>query len=599
MRSSVMRAALLLAVACGDAGGGAGGDAGAPDGGPRFDECGESEVPLAGGGCERVGLPEECWPGWLPTDDGGCEPILPTEPCADGTMEVIGEAECQPIGDCGDGPWGALVTDADTIFVDGSYAGGKSDGSEARPFTAIGDALAAASAGGQVVVAAGEYEEDLLVDYRVRIEGRCAAMVTLRGVSSGVPALWIVWGGVEVRGVTVTGPAWGIAVDGDDVLVEDTVVADCELAGLQSERSDGLTLRRVLATANRNVGLSLLGTAATFEDVVAQDTRARPGAGNGPGIEVGIDPYTGRAGDLTLRRGVVQGNERIGIHVHGADATVEEAVVRGTTLEGEGISAGVSAEDEPAAGRRASLTLRRSLLASNRDVALSVLNSDAWIEDLVVRDTVIRPSSGGAIGLSIESEEGSGEPARATLCRGLILRSSAVAALAFRGSSVVAEELIVRDTAPTPDGIWGRGVSIQSGADLTLRRSVLGGNAEVALYVNAAAITVEDVVARDTAANGAGNFGDGVLVYDEEGGTTRADLAGLAVEDNVRAGVMFWGAGGSLARSVMRRNVFAVALEGGADPEISDDNVYLDNGRNDVAVGLGLEPAPPVQETDP
>ena len=41
-----------------------------------------------------------------------------------------------------------------------------------------------------------------------------------------------------------------------------------------------------------------------------------------------------------------------------------------------------------------------------------------------------------------------------------------------------------------------------------------------------------------------------------------------------------------------------MALEEGADPMICENNLYEDNERNDVSVGQGLEPAPPVESLD-
>ena len=191
---------------------------------PIFDACGESEVPILGGGCRHVGLPEDCWDGWvndgedgcepimaedcptgtmqvigqaecqpvgLPQDcwpgwvndgDGGCEPILPSGSCPDGTMEIIGQATCQPIGDCSAPP----AAEPGAIFVDATYAGpDPSDGTAARPFTLVQDAIDAAPTGGQVVLP-DEYVEDVSIAKALRLEGQCAALVTIRGVG-GLP----------------------------------------------------------------------------------------------------------------------------------------------------------------------------------------------------------------------------------------------------------------------------------------------------------------------------------------------------------------------------------------------------------------------------
>ena len=104
---------------------------------PIFDECKDDEVPMLGGGCKRVGVrecnggwgiegppdwkckpigpPRTCLKGWEKVKRGWCEPILPKTKCPAGTMEKIGYATCQPIGDCGTGTWGNIKTNANTI----------------------------------------------------------------------------------------------------------------------------------------------------------------------------------------------------------------------------------------------------------------------------------------------------------------------------------------------------------------------------------------------------------------------------------------------------------------------------------------------------
>ena len=129
---------------------------------PIFDTCQADEVPMLGGGCKRVGVrecpgkwslagpplwqckpigpPRTCNPGWQNVQGGWCEPILPKVACGAGTMEVIGHAACQPIGDCGSGTWGKIKATANTIFVDQAYRG-SGNGSQSRPYATITAAL--------------------------------------------------------------------------------------------------------------------------------------------------------------------------------------------------------------------------------------------------------------------------------------------------------------------------------------------------------------------------------------------------------------------------------------------------------------------------
>jgi hypothetical protein len=105
-------------------------------------------------------------------------------------MEVIGKSTCQPVGDCGSGTWGKIAGTYNTLFVDGSHSGGSPDGSRNRPYTTIGAALARVGKNGHVALAAGTYNEELSISTEgLTLEGRCAAMVTIKGKTPG----WGLW----------------------------------------------------------------------------------------------------------------------------------------------------------------------------------------------------------------------------------------------------------------------------------------------------------------------------------------------------------------------------------------------------------------------
>lgn len=88
-------------------------------------------------------------------------------------MAIPGESACHPVADCGAGTYGDAPLDADTRFVDISYAGGDSDGSQAKPWTSVQAGVDAAPAGGLVAIAAGTYAEDVAIgDKAVRVWGR-------------------------------------------------------------------------------------------------------------------------------------------------------------------------------------------------------------------------------------------------------------------------------------------------------------------------------------------------------------------------------------------------------------------------------------------
>jgi len=130
---------------------------------PDFDTCQADEVPLAGGGCKRVGVrecpgglagppdwtckpigpPKPCLKGWIPVKGGWCEPVLPAASCATGEMEVLGQSACRPVGDCGSGTWGNIITTASTIHVDKNHTGTGGQGTKTEPYKTIAEAILA------------------------------------------------------------------------------------------------------------------------------------------------------------------------------------------------------------------------------------------------------------------------------------------------------------------------------------------------------------------------------------------------------------------------------------------------------------------------
>src|SRR4051812_10245317 len=103
-------------------------------GGTTLDDCSDDSVPLLGGGCQKIGVPEGgCAEGFAHDGQGGCTAQLPVADCAKGTFAVPGETACHEVAPCGPAPYGDLPTSGTVLRVDGSYAGGSSDGSAAHP----------------------------------------------------------------------------------------------------------------------------------------------------------------------------------------------------------------------------------------------------------------------------------------------------------------------------------------------------------------------------------------------------------------------------------------------------------------------------------
>ena len=220
----LLAAALLAigAVGCGTEG--------APASGPGVaapEPCGPGELADVDGRCQRVGV-LTCPAGSIADEVGGCVATLPAEACPPGEMALPGEESCHPVLDCGAGKWD--FAPPETVgHVDQAYAGGDSDGSRAKPWTPIHDAIDAAAPDTTLAITDGLYVEDVEIwSKRLMIYGRCPSRVTINGVNSlaAVQILDSLSTGTLLSGVAITGPAVGFATVAAEVRLEHVWVHD-------------------------------------------------------------------------------------------------------------------------------------------------------------------------------------------------------------------------------------------------------------------------------------------------------------------------------------------------------------------------------------
>ena len=503
---------------------------------PIFDECQDDEIPMLGGGCKRVGVkeclggwgiagppdwkckpigpPRTCPKGWAKVKGGWCEPILPKTKCPKGTMEKIGYATCQQIGDCGTGKWGKIKITSSTIFVDQSYTGDGSDGSQSMPFVTIGAALYNATAGAHIAVATGTYKENVSIVRKVTLEGRCAQKVTIVGMNT-IPAVTMKkWAnGTVLRGVTISGAGAGLNVDGVAATVERVAARGCEGSGIWVDSGGTLTLRDSLVAGNRYQGIFVASSRATVERSVVRDTRglaSNKKFGTGIQVSVGLGGQS-KGSELVLRDSLVSGNRTIGIDLGSSKATVERSVVRDTHERasdkkfGTGIQASVWTGTRFGSGQGSELVLRDSLVAGNRTAGVLVASSKATVERSVVRDTREQASDkvcGWGIQVSARSDQSPGSE--------LVLRDSLVAGnrnagIVVLGSKAIVERSVVRDTQEqASDKKHGVGIEAlfqvgkSQGSDLVLRDSLVARNRESGILLASSKATVERSIVRDT-----------------------------------------------------------------------------------------------------
>ncbi|MBI4703322.1 MAG: DUF1565 domain-containing protein [Deltaproteobacteria bacterium] len=528
--------------------------------------CPAGTLGLEDGTCQPAGIPPEmCAAGFEPDGKQGCEPVLPAEPCPKGQMAVPGEANCRPVMPCAPGKWGDLPVDETTEHVDGSYAGGDSDGSAEKPWKTIGEALKAAAPGALVAVAAGIYAEDVFIKAEpvakpVRLWGVCPDKVAIVGSKSDLAAVYIREGasGSEVGGLAITGGADGLFLSGsEDVVVDRVWVHDTADRGIGVQDDYGPTsiaLRGSLAEQSHEAGVYVAGSVATIEGTVVRTTL--PEASDQPlgcGISVQARPYAGGRGTLVLRGSLVEHSRITGVHVSGSDATIEGSVVRATLPQASDqlFGCGISVQQDLSTGGRGTLVLRGSLVEQNHEFGVHVSGSDATIESTVVRVTL--PQASDQLfgrGINVQHEPATGERATLALRGSLVEKNHDAGVLAIRSDAIV-EGAVVRATLPQASGqLFGWGVDVQDHPDtgeratLALRGSLVEQNYEIGVFAGGSDATIEGTVVRATLPRPSDQlFGRGINVEDRPETDAHATLAlrGSLVEQNSEFGVVVGG----------------------------------------------------------
>ena len=553
---------------------------------PIFDECQDDEVPMLGGGCKRVGVkecldgwglagppdwtckpigpPRTCLKGWEKVAGGWCEPILPKTKCPVGTMEKIGFSTCQDIGDCGTGTWGKIS--AATIYVDQGHAGTGGKGTKAEPYKTIGEALKQAIAGDHIAVAAGTYIEQVVIQRKVTLEGRCAEMVTIK-VGIPQPAVEIKdWAnGAVLRNMTITGIGMGMLISGVDVIVERVAVQGCNGWGVFVFSGGTLTLYDSLVAGNRTVGIMIESSKATIERSVVRETRERTSdMQGGLGIQALHEIGKNQGSELMLRDSLVAGNRYVGIFIASSKATVERSVVRDTQEQASDkqFGVGIRAHVETNRSEGSELVLRDSLVTGNRYVGISVASSKATVERSVVRDTR-EEAMDMTNGWGIQAHIGSGQtlPSELTLSDSLVAGNRTIG-IVVGSSKMTLERTIVQDTREQASDNEG-GIGIQAGvesgyskpSELTVRDSVVARNRTAGIVVANSKMTLERTIVRDTreqASDNEGGIGIQAGAISSYSQPSRLTLRDSLVVRNRTMGVVFLSSIAVFERSVVR-----------------------------------------------
>ncbi|HEX5635283.1 MAG TPA: right-handed parallel beta-helix repeat-containing protein, partial [Gemmatimonadales bacterium] len=405
--------------------------------------------------------------------------------CPIGQAHFTGEPGCTVVGQpCPSGDFPAVPSGVTVRYVRAGALGG--DGSLAAPYGSLASAVAGAAPGTVLALAAGTLREVVQLPAGLRVLGACAERTVLeapvltdtftvtglgvslenlrvRGYLDGVKVL--AGASLKLEGVVLQDHARkGLLIAGGQAEAHDLVVAatvgylGADSAGIGVQAGGQLTLRRGVVSGNQGAGIALTdaGTLATLEDVAIHGTIER----NTSQLPIELSVF-GNA-QVRVARAYLGENDHIGVWlVSGASAELDQVVIR--EVRGDGVIVAA----------RSTLSLRRSqlhelggaLLASN----LARMSGD---------DLVLHGTRSLSIGVLVHDRT------TATLRRSILQGARQVGIGVFDATASIALEdvdvsRITESTCASNDcpAYRGAGAALGSyhGATLTARRFRVSG----------------------------------------------------------------------------------------------------------------------------
>jgi parallel beta-helix repeat protein len=436
----------------------------------------------------------------------------------------------------------AFAPKAEVFFVSKTApANGAADGSAARPYSTLREALAAAPAGALLRVGEGEFREQLIITRPVALVGQGAGKTRIvfeAGVVVEVRAER-----VELRELSIEGGETCLAFQG----------------GL-GHRLAGVELRgaREVALLGRNAQLAFTG--GLIHEVGNKES--------GRGIDID-------GGSIEARQIVFRTAGRRTIVLHGARGLFEDLDVRGPSLAALQATGGAEAR------------VVRGIFESLSGAALYAGASQLRVEDAKVRhaeygvigfrgaEVVVRGGelSGYSVaGVALVNSHGS--VSEATFAGGG--SEGAISITRADGDSpVVVNDNRIRDPGPMGLHVTESAVTVR-GNSITGARLDREGDMGDALYAMDAQLVVENNVMR-------GNAGSGVACV-----RCKVLLTGNGFIENRRAGVLLLDhSKGTASGNLFTRNSAAGVELGEASKAELSRNRFSDNTRYDVDSGCG------------
>lgn len=508
-------ALLLLVSGCGAPEPDPKADAGPADAGPDAAEDAAIVVPSTPGAPALPAPPAltPCLEGWREVPDADdpalvvCEPWPEAGPstCLAAELQLPGRASCERMGPaCPTGDFAEdLPADREILYVRPGALDG--DGTLARPWGSIAQALAGAPDDSIVALAKGTFAEVVDTSAGVTLWGACTAETVISPAEpDGQRSSVRLSGGARgLRNLTITGPRRGL------LLID--LAQGIELSAVEIRDAVGYGL---VVAADVGGPISVSGLAVR-----------RIGSSGGIAVGMEVRDYA----DVTLRDAVFEEAGFLAVSVvEFAHLDADGLVVRGT------VSPPGNASGAALYQRDGVVTLEATVLEANADTALWVEDGVLDASNLVVRDTLPNPPGVFGWGL-IASSAGTVRLTRARFERCVEV------AVVVRGAFLSLIDVLVRDTRPRASGsALGVGVELLDGT-AELHRVAIVGSYQAGLQQRDDTVTAaSDLLVRSTRATVYDDVEVGAAILVREG---RLDLLRARLSDSDVCGLTIAGPG--------------------------------------------------------
>jgi hypothetical protein len=571
--------------------------------------CAAGEIELADKTCRRAGImPGACGKGFTHDGDRGCKPILPEAPCP-GKIAVPGDAACREIAPCGPGAYPELPNGAKVQYVDGGYGGGNSDGTLAKPWTKIQQAIDAAESGSAIAIAAGKYGETLTIAKTLSVRGVCPGMVEIAG--SGKAAIVIGAGAskTEIRGVALRGLGAGVAIEGaqevriDAVWIHDTagegvlatgsvtlsaslierstgygvslrgasaLVDGCAVRDVKAGKflSAGISARRDFTTKKGSVidvrgslveivpdvGIEAKSSELSVENSVIRDLAPNE-SGYGDGIDIQSDGFPAK---LTLKTSLIERAVTHGVVIGHAEASIEATVVRGTKpVKADELSSGIIGGSEILSMRELELSVKSTLIEDVTMLGIIAYGGKSTLESVAIRDVRIN-ANGMSYGAYVTSDLDTQKAGSLTMT-GCAIERTAAYGVSITSATASIDRTLISDLAKSaPEaggGIIGNGFGKQP-TDITVTRSLIDGARAVGIWALGSTVLVEDTTLRNMRPYQNG-VGAGLAANSAGKALAKLTARRTTVDGSIGFGVGVFDASQALLEDVVIRNTAA------------------------------------------